>query len=126
VTKSAGSASGYVAGSISHKYGSKDPHPDPYKNVTGIPNIRIRYTALDMYRYKYSRVSILTKRERKVQGCGSGSYGSTLFFEAGSGFVLMSKYKSFLEAQHRAAEGRGRSQWRAGGLKWSPGGSIDH
>jgi len=30
-----------------------------------------------------------------------------------------------LEAQNRAVEGRGRSQWRREGSKWSNGGSLE-
>ncbi len=57
-------------------------------------------------------------------------HASALFSETGSGSVLewkaslKSKFKAF-EAQNRAIEGRGRSQWRPGGSKLSPGGSID-
>jgi hypothetical protein len=29
-----GSASGFTSGSVNQRYGSEDPHPDPYQNVT--------------------------------------------------------------------------------------------
>ncbi len=35
------------------------------------------------------------------------------------------KIQNVLKAQNRAVEGCGRSQWRPGGWKWSPGGCID-
>jgi hypothetical protein len=37
----------------------------------------------------------------------------------------LSQNSEALEAEDSAGEGRGRSQWRPGGTKWSSGGSID-
>jgi hypothetical protein len=44
------------------------------------------------------------------------SHGSAIFWKAGSGSALKSKFMS-LEAQNEAMEGRRRSQWRRGGSK---------
>ncbi len=50
--------------------------------------------------------------------------GSALDSIAWSGSALMAKFRSFIDSK-KAVEGRGSSQWRTGGSKWSTGWPVD-